>query len=187
MDRDLYKLWCFLGIAVALAVFFPLGAKRRACVSPVVWWGSLILGGVTCIYGLTHATAPSFAARITAIGRTYDYVERTHGTWPYKDTFHGFRFVPDGGEPVNIETVNIETEIILPGWANPAIFDGRTFRVVYLQDSKRTVKNEAIEIEILSGKDAGYHDSRDARPVGAWLGIPTGAAFLDAHSTSQEA
>jgi hypothetical protein len=95
-----------------------------------------------------------------------------HGTWPYKDTFHGFRFVPDGGEPVNIET-----EIILPGWGNPAIFDGRTFRVVYLQDSKRTVKNEAIEIEILTGKDAGYHDSRDARPVGAWLGIPAGAAF----------
>jgi hypothetical protein len=72
--------------------------------------------------------------------------------------------------------VNIETEIILPGWADPAIFDGRTFRVVYLQDSKRIVKNEAIDIEILSGKDAGYHDSRDARPVGAWLGIPVGVA-----------
>jgi hypothetical protein len=88
--------------------------------------------------------------RITAIGRTYDYVERTAGRWPYKDTFYGFRFVPDGGEPVNIET-----EIILPGWGDPAIFDGRTFRVVYLQDSKRTVKNEAIDIEILSGKQRG--------------------------------
>jgi len=32
MDRDVYKLWCFLGIAVALAVFFPLGAKRRGLV-----------------------------------------------------------------------------------------------------------------------------------------------------------
>jgi hypothetical protein len=72
--------------------------------------------------------------------------------------------------------VNIETEIILPGWADRAIFDGRTFRVVYLQDSKRIVKNEAIDVEILSGKDAGYHDSLDARPVGAWLGIPIGAA-----------
>ena len=30
MDRDLFKLWCLLGIAVALAVFSPLGAKRRA-------------------------------------------------------------------------------------------------------------------------------------------------------------
>jgi hypothetical protein len=172
MDRDLYKLWPFLGIAVALAVFFPLGAKRRACISPVVWWVCLILGGIACIYGLTHATAPSFATRITAIGKTYDYVERTRGTWPYKDTYHGFRFVPEGGEPVNIET-----EIILPGWGSPAIFDGRTFRVVYLQDSKRIVKNEAIDIEILSGKDVGYHDSRDARPVGAWLGIPIGAAL----------
>ena len=124
------------------------------------------------MYGLTHATAPSFATRITAIGRTYDCVERTAGTWPYKDTFHGFRFVPDGGEPVNIET-----EIILPGWGDHAIFDGRTFRLVYLQDSKRTVKNEAIDIQILSGKGAGYRDSRDARPVGAWLGIPIGAAF----------
>jgi hypothetical protein len=73
--------------------------------------------------------------------------------------------------------VNIETEIILPGWADRAIFDGRTFRVVYLQDSKRIVKNEAIDVEILSGKDAGYHDSLDARPVGAWLGTPIGAAF----------
>ena len=74
--------------------------------------------------------------------------------WPYKENFHGFRFVSDGGEPVNIET-----EIILPCWAGPAIFDGRTFRVVYLQDSKRIVKNEAIHIEILSGKDAGFYDS----------------------------
>jgi len=71
----------------------------------------------------------------------------------------------------------METEIILPGWGDPAIFDGRTFRVVYLQDSKRIVKNEAIDIEILSGKHAGYHDSRDARPVGTWLGIPVGAAL----------
>jgi hypothetical protein len=94
MDRDLYKLWCFLGIAVAMAVFFPLGAKRRACVSSVVWWACLILGGFACIYGLTHATAPSFATRVTAVGRTYDYVERTRGTWPYKETYHGFRFAP---------------------------------------------------------------------------------------------
>jgi hypothetical protein len=70
-----------------------------------------------------------------------------------------------------------EIEIIIPGWSDPAIFDGRTFRVAYLQDNKRTVKNEAIDIEILSGKDAGYHHSLDARPVGAWVGIPIGAAF----------
>jgi hypothetical protein len=99
-------------------------------------------------------------------------VDRSHGAWPYKDTYHGFRFVPDRGEPVNIET-----EIILPGWGDPAIFDGRTFRVVYLQDSKRIVKNEAIDIEILSGKYAGYRDSLDARSLGTWLRIPVGTAL----------
>jgi hypothetical protein len=44
------------------------------------------------------------------------------------------------------------------------IFNGRAFRVVYLEDSKRVLKNEAIDIEILSGKHAGFHDSLDARP-----------------------
>jgi hypothetical protein len=120
------------------------------------------------MYGLFHSTAPSFAPRISATGKAYDYVERRRGS----DTYYGFRFVPDGGEPINIET-----EIILPGWADPTIFNGRTFRVVYLQDSKRIPKNEAIEIEIVSGKHAGYHDSLDARPTGAWLGIAIGAAL----------
>ena len=80
--------------------------------------------------------------------------------------------MPDGGDPVNIET-----EIILPDWGTPAFFDGRTFRVVYLKESKRVLQNEAIEIEILSGKHAGFHDSLDARPTGAWFGIPIGAAL----------
>jgi hypothetical protein len=120
------------------------------------------------MYSLFHSTAPSFATRIAAIGKAYDYVERTRG----RDTYYGFRFVPDGGDPVNIET-----EIILPDWAAPAIFDGCTFHVVYLKDSKRVLKNEAIEIEILSGKHAGFHDSLDDSQTGAWLGIPIGAAL----------
>lgn len=168
MVRDLYRLWCLLGIAVALAVFFPLGAKRRACISPFVWWLCLILGVAACLYALFHSTAPSFATQITATGKAYDCGERKLG----RDTYFGFRFVPDGAEPVNIET-----EIILPGWANPAVFAGRTLRVVYLQDSQRTLKNEAIDIEILSGRDTGFHDSLDARPAGVWLGIPIGAAL----------
>jgi hypothetical protein len=121
------------------------------------------------MFALFHSTAPSSATRITAIGKAYDQVERKRG----RDTYYGFRFVPDGGE-----TINIETQIILPDWSAPAIFDGRTFRVVYLQDSKRILKNEAIEIEILSGKDAGFHDSFDARLAGTWLGIPIGATLV---------
>ena len=121
------------------------------------------------MYGLSHSTVPSFAQRITAVGKAYDHVERRQG----RDTYYGFRFSPDGGG----EPIDIETEIILPGWGVPEIFNGRTFRVVYLQDSKRSLKNEAIDIEIMSGRDAGFHDSYDARPVGKWLGIPVGAAL----------
>jgi len=168
MLRGYFIGFCLIGMGAALAVFFPLKAKRRACMPAIVWWLCLILGAVSCIYGLSHSTAPSFATRITAVGRVYDHVERRQG----RDTYYGFRFVPDRGEPVNIET-----QIILPGWANPAVFNGRAFRVVYLDDNKRALKNEAIDIQILSGRDAGFHDSLDARPVGKWLGIPLGAAL----------
>jgi len=169
MERGSFLLASLLGIAVSVSVFFPLGAKRRSYIPLAIWWFCLILGGITCLYGLSHSTAPSFAPRITSIGKTYDYVEHRQG----RDTYYGFRFEPPGGE-----SVNIETAIILPDWNSPALFDGRTFRVVYLQDTKRTLKNEAIDIEILAGQHAGYHGSLDARAVGAWLGVPIGSAFL---------
>jgi hypothetical protein len=79
----------------------------------------------------------------------------------------------EGGEPTNIET-----EIILPDWGTPANFDGRTSRIVYLEDSKRVLNNEAVDIAILSGKHAGFHDPLDVRPFGRWLGIPAGSAFF---------
>lgn len=168
MDRASYTIWALLGLAVAMAVFFTLGPRRRAHIPLVVWWFCLTAGAVTVMYSLFHSTAPSFGPRITATGKAYDYVERRRG----RDTYYGFRFIPDGGE-----SVNIETEIIIPDWGTPAIFDGRTLRLVYLQDSKRSLKNEAIDIEILAGKHTGFHDSLDARPVGEWLGIPIGAVF----------
>ena len=169
MDRGIFIGASLLGMAAALAVFYPLGAKRRACIPYPLWWVCLGLGVVVCIYGLAHSTAPSFAPRITAVGKAYDHVELRQG----RDTHYGFHFLPDEiGEPVDIET-----SIILPGWAVPEVFNERTFRVVYLQSSKRALKNEAIDIEILSGRDAGFHDSVDARPVGVWLAIPIGAAL----------
>lgn len=168
MDRGYYLGCCLIGMIVAMATFALLRAERRARIPRLVWWPCLILGVVTVFYGLSHSTAPSFATRITAVGKTYGYFERRQG----RDKVWGFWFVPDGGKPVNMET-----EIILPGWAKPDIFDGRTFRVVYLEDDKRAMKNEAIDIEILSGRDAGYHQSVDARPLGAWLAIPFGAAL----------
>jgi hypothetical protein len=169
-----HTMMCSLpGMAAALTVFFPLGAKRRACVPPLAWWLCLIVGAVPFFYGLSHSTVPSRATRITAVGKTYDYVEREIHTGYHHDTIYGFRLVPEVGGPIHIET-----EISLLDSAIPEAFNGRIFRVVYLADSTRVLKNEAIEIEILSGRHAGYHESLDARPTGAWLFIPVGAAFL---------
>lgn len=175
MDYTHSMVCVLLGAGPALAIFFLLRARRRAWIPPLGWWLSLILGAVIFFYGSSHSTVPSLSPRITAVGRAYDYVEREVHTGYHHDTIYGFRFVPEGG--VGGGPINIETEIILRDTAHPAIFNGQIFRVVYLADSERVLKNEAIDIQILSGRHAGFHDSLDARPMGAWLAIPVGGAF----------
>lgn len=172
MDYAHFMGCILLGLSPALAIFFLLGPKRRASIPALAWWLSLILGAAIGFYAVSHSTIPSFSTRITAVGKAYDYMHREvparHGT-----IYGAFRFVPEGGE-----AINIGTQIILPDWAVPGDFDGRTLRVVYLKDSKRFLENEAVDITILSGKHTGFHDSLDARPFGTWLGIPIGAAFF---------
>lgn len=163
------------GAGPALAIFFLLGAKRRAWIPPLAWWFFLALGAVVLFYGMSHSTVPSFSTRITAVGKAYDYVDREIHAGYHHDTIHGFRFVPEGGGGGG--PIDIETEISLLDTAHPAIFDGQVFRIVYLNDNGRVLKNEAIEIAVLSGKHKGFHDSLDARPFGKWLAIPTGALF----------
>lgn len=172
MDYAHFMAFSLLGAGPALAIFFLLGAKRRAWIPPLAWWLSLALGVVACFYGMSHSTVPSFSRRITALGRAYDHFDREIHNGYHHDSVYGFRFVPNEGNPINLET-----QIILPDWNSPAIFDGQSFRVVYLDDAQRAFKNEAIDIEILSGKNAGFHDSYDARPLGKWLAIPFGAAL----------
>jgi hypothetical protein len=172
MDYAHFMVCSSLGAGPALAIFFLLHARRRAWIPLLAWWLFVALGSVFLFYGVSHSTVPSFARRITAVGKAYDHVDREIYTGYHHDTIYGFRFVPDEGNPINIET-----EIILPKWGIPAIFNGQTFRVVYLDDNDRTLKNEAIDITILSGINAGFHDSLDARPAGKWLAIPIGAAL----------
>jgi len=173
MDHAYWMGCCLLGFAPSLAVFYLLRPKRRAWIPPFAWWLSLGLGVVIFFYGMSHSTMPSFSTRITAVGKAYSYVQREIQTGYHHTTIYGFRFLPEGGEPINVET-----EIVLPDSYHPADFDGRTFRIVYLKDSERVLKNEAIDIVILSGKNAGYHDFLDARPFGSWLAVPIGAAFF---------
>jgi hypothetical protein len=172
MDYTHYMVCGLPGIGAALAIFFLLRAKRRAWIPPLAWWLFLALGAVVLFYGMSHSTVPSFATRITAVGTAYDYVEREVHTGYHHDTIYGFRFVPEGGGGGG--PINIETEISLLDASHPEIFNGQVFRIVYLKDDERVLKNEAIEIAVLSGRHKGFHDSLDARPVGKWLAIPVG-------------
>jgi hypothetical protein len=117
------------------------------------------------MFGLFHSTAPSFAPRITATGRASAFVEQRYG----RDNKFTFSFSPEGRGPVQLDT-----HIILPHWGNSNVFEGRTLRITYLNDSSRTARNEAIDIAILSGENAGWEDSLDARPLGIWLAVPIG-------------
>jgi hypothetical protein len=155
-----------LGLGPALVIFFLLGARHRAWIRPR-WWLSLILGFVIGFYGLVHSTVPSFSTPITAVGKAYDYTYRVSNARHGND-YGVFRFVPEGEE-----ALNIETHVILP-----AGIDGDMLRVVYLSVGGRVLKNEAIDITILSGKHTGLHDSLDARPFGHWLAMPIGFAFV---------
>lgn len=65
----------------------------------------------------------------------------------------------------------------MPHWGNAEVFEGRTLRIGYINDTTRSLSNEAIDITILGGENAGWHDSLDARPLGVWLAIPVGAAI----------
>lgn len=151
MDYPHTMVCSLLGAAPVLVIFFFLGANRRAWVPPFAWCLSIAVGVIVWFYGLSHSTVPSFSHRITAVGKAYDHVDREIYSGYHHETVYGFRFVPEGGNPVNLET-----QIILPYWNTPAIFDGQSFRVVYLDDAQRVFKNEAIEIDILSGRNAGF-------------------------------
>jgi hypothetical protein len=159
----------FVAFAVPLAVVLSLNSRLRASVPLVVWWFFSILGFVLIPYSLSVSTSPSLAPRVAAVGKAYDCVDKSIG----RTTKFGFRFVPEHGDPIDIETL-----IIIPGWANAEKFNGRIWRIVYLEDRDRDPKNEAIDIEIVSGDHAGWHDSRDARPFGFWLGIPAAIALM---------
>src|ERR1700739_19010 len=129
MDYTHFMVCSLLGGGPALAIFFLLRAKRRAWIAPLAWWLFLALGAVVWCYGMSHSTVPSFLHRITAVGKAYGHVDREIHTGYHHDTFYGFCFVRDGGNPIDIET-----QIILPNWNTPAIFDGQSFRVEYLDD-----------------------------------------------------
>jgi hypothetical protein len=114
MDYSHFMVCGLLGGGPALAIYFLLGAKRRASIPPLGWWLSLLLGAIIGFFGMSHSSVPSLAPRIIATGTAYDYVERETHSGYHHDTIYGFQFAPEDGKPIHIET-----EIILPDSALP--------------------------------------------------------------------
>ncbi len=166
MDKPIFILWGLLGFGIAFGIVMPLGAVRRSRIQKYVWWVLLVSGATICMYGLSHSTSPSFGRRVSSVGTASALVEQKVGG----DSKFVFAFIPSNGQPVNLQT-----RIIVPHWGNAEVFQRRTLRVTYLDDPARSVSNEAIEIEIVSGENVGWRDSLDARPFGVWLAIPIGA------------
>ncbi len=166
MDKATFMLWCLLGLGLAFAIVMAIGPTRRSRVPRYVLWLLLTAGAVTCIYGLSHSTSPSFAPRVTVVGTSSALTEKRVG----REGKFVFTFVPVSGK-----AIALETHIIVPHWGDTEIFQQRTLRVTYLDDPSRDVSNEAVQIEIVSGENAGWRDSLDARPFGVWLAVPIGA------------
>ena len=65
----------------------------------------------------------SMPAIITTLFTAFDLCLRAARRWPH----------------------TLKPKSVLPDTAHPTIFDGQLFRIVYLNDNKRVLKNEAIE------------------------------------------
>lgn len=103
MDYTHFIGYCLLGFIPAMGVFSQLGPMRRARIPLLAWWLFLTVGSVICFYAMSHSTVPSFSARVTAVGKTYDYVDREIYSGYHRNSIYGFLFVPDGGDPISMK------------------------------------------------------------------------------------
>ena len=171
MDYTHAMVCSLLGAGPALAIFFLLAQNAehgfRLLPGGSFWPWEPLFGSME----VSHSTVPSFSRRIRRWARLMT-------TWtgkfiPATITTRYTAFVSCLTEETH-QHRNSNHPSILEHSRN---FRRTIFRVVYLKDDQRVFKNEAIEIEILSGRNAGFHDSYDARPFGKWLEISIGATL----------
>jgi len=169
--HDVWFAWSFPGTRHLLS------PPRQASSMDSAPWLVVLSGPGSRCFLLRHVSLDCAVVRTASHGSglAYDYIEREVYSGYHHSTIYGFRFAPEGGGGGG--PINIETEISLLDAAHPEIFNGQLFRIVYLNDNGRVLKNEAIDIAVLSGEHKGFHRSLDARPVGKWLAIPIGTLF----------
>ncbi len=167
-------IWVVL-VEIALLVFIGFLLRRVAQKYTLVglaWWFVGLLGFAVAGISGAHSTRPSSAPRQTVIGRVQDCTEHVRGRANYTYTF---QLDSDGQNSIEIAT-RIKPPLC---WREDSSgFRSDIYRVVYLDDPTRDLNHEAIRIEVLTGKHAGWSGSVDARPFGLWLGIPAGILVI---------
>ena len=169
-------MW-FWVILVELGLLVVIGLLIRNVVSRytsrgLTWWSLSLAGFVLAGFSGAKSTVPSSAPRVTITGLAEGCVRHVIGRGNY---IYLFQVKPLQGLPVSVAT-RIKSP---PCWSDDSLgSDGRVYRIVYLDDANRKLKNEAISIEVIKGQDAGWRSGVDARPFGLWLGIPAGVALI---------
>lgn len=160
-------------VAVGSAVVFSryLEYAGRSHFRKPALWACVAVGAAGGWVSYTHSTNPSLAPRITLTGKALDCLN----VHRFSRNRHLFRFDSGSGD-----RIFLQTKIFAPMcFDSSKTFDDRTYRITYLDDARRSMSHEVTRVEVMSGTDAGWYRRLDARPFGAWLGVPVGA-FLAA-------
>jgi hypothetical protein len=162
---------CIAGLAIGAIVSRGLTAEQCAVVPGVIAVLCLPVGFIAILFSLLNSTAPSFAPRISVTGKASDCVRLGAG----RDYTRSFRFEPENGK-----LLQIGTKIVVPPmcWQTLDYEAGSTYHITFLDDAKRYPANEAIDIEVLTGRNVGWRKKLDARPFGFWLATPAGAMLM---------
>ena len=139
---------------LALVVLLFRGIAKKYTPVGFVWWFVGLLGFAVAGFSGANFTRRSSAPRNTVSGKVEDCVAHVLGRGTYTYTF----LVNSLGQaPVEIAT-RLKPPVCWQDYSPGSRAD--IYRVVYLDDSSRDLKHEAIRIEVLAGS------KQDG--VGAW-------------------
>jgi hypothetical protein len=145
------SIWIVLIILALLAfmIFFFRGIAKKYTSIGLAWWFVGLLGFAVTSFSGANSTTPSSAPRNTLSGEVHGCSEHVLGRGNYTYTF---LLNSEGKDPIDIAT-RIKPPLCWRDHSSDSSAD--IYRVVYLDDSSRDLKHEAIHIEVLTGFRTG--------------------------------
>ncbi len=156
-------------VAVSIVFFFLMRKVwfRYAPMGRLYWLLALACFAMASASG-PFITAPSSAPRLTTTGQLWE----VHRIPTGKIHFNEFLLGQMDGTSFLLQT---PIDPSRQGKYGPYLHVGETVQVQYLNEKREDgLPPRAINIEILDGPYAGWHDSVDANWFGLWLLLPIG-------------